>query len=1153
ENIIADDWLCNGGVVTDIHWWGNYEQEGAGIDYFHLSIHANDPACVPAEPPLWTANVPFTDVNETFEEYNIWGAEIYKYSYYLPEPFVQEEGSRYWLDICAYSNDPTEPSTTAIWRWQESSRTTSYMLCPASEKTATGGWQHIDWVTGDTLRYSGMAFEITSEPLDTEDYGDAPDSYKTLFASNGARHTVDYSIYLGNQVDTEPDGQPTLSALGDDNNNLDDEDGVIFTTVANPGDTLIFYVTPSVDGFLHAWFDFDVNGDFAGSTEHVLNSVNITGGTQNYFSCVLPATMPTGISYARFRFTTLDTALSYTGSAPDGEVEDYRLFVRDPIENSKMHFEQWPDLDTTGMDVRLSNMILADDWKCSETGYINDFHFWASFDGDNLPAEGPGQLSFIVSIYDNVPAGQGTDFSHPGDLLFEQTIMPVEYDVSQVTDNNPEDWYDPATGTYKHTNHLQAYQYDILFNQDESIFVQEKDSVYWIAVQEYEASGDYLVGWKSTDTLHHFMDDAVYWADDDWAPIYYPPEHLWAGHTLDLSFVMTGEAVDLDFGDAPDSYKTKLANDGARHACDFVTFLGDTIDVEVDGQPTVTALGDDNNNLDDEDGVVFTSGLYQGVTDSVIVTVSSAGHLNGWIDYNCDGDFADTGEHIIVDSVFSAAGKDTIAFTVPASATADTSYARFRFSNESGLNYYGLAYSGEVEDYQVVINETVETLDYGDAPDGPYPTLLASNGARHANDGLTYLGAQIDVEPDGWQSINALGDDNHNLDDEDGVTFTSALHPGEQGAITVQTSIAGAYLNAWIDFNNDGDWQDTNEHIIVDSILSAGLSPLTFNIPATASVTDSTYARFRFSTLTGLNTTGFAADGEVEDYRISITEAPDDDCKMHFHQWPDTTELGIDVNATYPLLLADDFLCTESGIINSIHLWGSWYNDDYTAPTFNLTLWTDNPGGPDLHSQPQTKVWEMFFSPDQYTDSLYHFADPGEYFYFPADGIIEPNADHQIWQYDFIIPDSLAYVQEEGMIYWLGVQVFETGEFNFGWKTSFNHWNDDAVYGLYDGGVWYELTYPEEHPYYPYSIDFSFYIDCTPTTPIVSISSIGDSICVSWNAIPCADTYTIYSSNDPYATFPSGWTVEATGVTTTSWCEDVSGSIKKFYRVTAVK
>ncbi len=23
--VIADDWLCNGGLVTDIHWWGNYE------------------------------------------------------------------------------------------------------------------------------------------------------------------------------------------------------------------------------------------------------------------------------------------------------------------------------------------------------------------------------------------------------------------------------------------------------------------------------------------------------------------------------------------------------------------------------------------------------------------------------------------------------------------------------------------------------------------------------------------------------------------------------------------------------------------------------------------------------------------------------------------------------------------------------------------------------------------------------------------------------------------------------------------------------------------------------------------------------------------------------------------------------------------------
>ncbi|MHC4642123.1 MAG: DUF7901 domain-containing protein, partial [Planctomycetota bacterium] len=53
---IADDWRCDGGVVTDLHWYGNYERDalgnelrGSGIRYFHLSIHRPTPlvTCLP--------------------------------------------------------------------------------------------------------------------------------------------------------------------------------------------------------------------------------------------------------------------------------------------------------------------------------------------------------------------------------------------------------------------------------------------------------------------------------------------------------------------------------------------------------------------------------------------------------------------------------------------------------------------------------------------------------------------------------------------------------------------------------------------------------------------------------------------------------------------------------------------------------------------------------------------------------------------------------------------------------------------------------------------------------------------------------------------------------------------------------------------------
>lgn len=49
-----------------------------------------------------------------------------------------------------------------------------------------------------------------------------------------------------------------------------------------------------------------------------------------------------------------------------------------PGDGHKMHFPQLPD--STGWDVKASGGIcLADDWQCSETGYVGDIHFWGSW------------------------------------------------------------------------------------------------------------------------------------------------------------------------------------------------------------------------------------------------------------------------------------------------------------------------------------------------------------------------------------------------------------------------------------------------------------------------------------------------------------------------------------------------------------------------------------------------------------------------------------------------------------------------------------------------------------------------------------------------------------------------------------------------------
>ena len=73
----------------------------------------------------------------------------------------------------------------------------------------------------------------------------------------------------------------------------------------------------------------------------------------------------------------------------------------------------------------------------------------------------------------------------------------------------------------------------------------------------------------------------------------------------------------------------------------------------------------------------------------------------------------------------------------------------------------------DFETITITVNE--DNLDFGDAPDPTYPTLLASDGARHSYDPDTFLGFGVDLEPDGQPDGAAQGDDNNgDDDDEDG-------------------------------------------------------------------------------------------------------------------------------------------------------------------------------------------------------------------------------------------------------------------------------------------------------------------------------------------------------------------------------------------------
>lgn len=212
-------------------------------------------------------------------------------------------------------------------------------------------WQNNTSVT--TVDF-GFRVHITEGP--SEDWGDLPDpSYPTLLANDGPRHTIVAGApYLGSIApDAESDGQPTANADGDDTNGADDEDGVTRAAGLGSGtggwtngtvtdgqggavDVTILYADGTCLG---AFFDFDGSGTLSAVTLRDTNGVEVSqplagGGADTFYFDVPAGTFPGGGPdvpvYSRFRVTspvggvcTGSPAYSSTGSAPDGEVEDY--------------------------------------------------------------------------------------------------------------------------------------------------------------------------------------------------------------------------------------------------------------------------------------------------------------------------------------------------------------------------------------------------------------------------------------------------------------------------------------------------------------------------------------------------------------------------------------------------------------------------------------------------------------------------------------------------------------------------------------------------------------------------------------------------------------------------------------------------------------
>lgn len=214
---------------------------------------------------------------------------------------------------------------------------------------------------GKTVLFVASTTAFGSEPWALGsveyDFGDAPDSYGTLVASDGPRHRLGSGLYLGYAVDSESDGAPGSLANKDDTSGIADEDA------ANTSVRLVLGVMNNVTlvasglGFLDLWLDLDQDGNFSPDEHFTQGESVLMEPGENTFQWMLPAETLPGITYARLRFSATGGLLP-TGEAMTGEVEDHRVVVRSSSESDWQNPRDPYDTNDSG-DIKPSDALVV--------------------------------------------------------------------------------------------------------------------------------------------------------------------------------------------------------------------------------------------------------------------------------------------------------------------------------------------------------------------------------------------------------------------------------------------------------------------------------------------------------------------------------------------------------------------------------------------------------------------------------------------------------------------------------------------------------------------------------------------------------------------------------------------------------------------------
>ncbi|KPJ74862.1 MAG: hypothetical protein AMS14_04680 [Planctomycetes bacterium DG_20] len=763
-----------------------------------------------------------------------------------------------------------------------------------------------------------------------------------------------------------------------------------------------------------------------------------------------------------------------------------------------------PDLDSTGIDVVNSwytlggdGYILAEDFLCTESGYITQIDFWGSWAQEMYPGGDPYNVTFRLSFHADIPAGEPAPlYSHPGDNLWNYTTAPGECVGSLYAETPGEGFMEPPDAYYYPAD-FNVWQFSCPIPEGEQ-FYQEVGNIYWLNVQAVldAAVPPIAFGWKSS--VEHLYDDGVWYRGtepvnpDDWGELRYPPGHPWAGSSLDLSFQIWGEPEATEACCYPDG----SCADEDPLTCGGVPQGPQTMCTVLEAcwLPDDTCIDADPLCCDDLGGVPLGAGtcsapeaccFLDGSCMDLDPLICAAGYggAPGGVDTVCLGD--NNGNEI----------DDACEAEIPEAdlEKVDLQVKPFYCGDTDGDAYEDVtAASTWVGGYECCNGIDDDGDTYIDGLDPQCGGLTNQDGAPwYQTDDWD---DQIDEDPDPYMSGQSWpwngDDDGDGLIDEDPKNdFDDDGDCPFQGDCWTSTLYGGCMeycdedpANGFLGFDNDQDG-------LVDED-GAGRFDFNGNTMIDACEDYAGYGPLCEEQGQGVDDDGDTmVDEDPLDSPMAFWAEEGGAAVVKWEQPPDLDPTGIDVNAT-DIKLADDFPCTQSGEISQIDFWGSWlgdempyggyepYEGDPGAVAFDLSIHENIPAGGDPpYSHPGAQVWGYSIQCMVYREG----AVPGyEGWLDPATGWYEPFGDTYVWRYECPIPEGERFVQEEGNTYWLDVHAYPLEEdYYWGWKTTpIQDWPailDDAVW--YSGTPeWTDIWYPYSHQWSEYSLDLAFRI-----------------------------------------------------------------------------